>query len=240
LLSKSRLKQYQQLSSKKFRQKYGLFVVEGLKSIQELLKSNWKVETILCTPDFNAEKLDIQSYGLQIIETTEFAKLSNLKSPQGILAIVHMNKNPVHPLGDWEIALDQITDPGNLGTIIRIADWYGISRIVYEKGTVDLYNPKVIQASMASFLRVDALQVEFEQYLRNKTVFAAVLDGQSSRKLPVQKKGVILIGNEASGITEKLLEMIPHVPLRIEGSGQTDSLNAAIATAVICERLVQF
>ena len=236
MLSKAKLKQYQQLSSKKFRQKYGLFIVEGLKSVQELLRSDLRVETILCTEDYDLEEIAYENH-VETVADPDFKSLSQLEHPQGILAVVHIPK-PKQVHGDWQIALDRITDPGNLGTIMRIADWYGITSIYAEKGTVDAYNPKVIQASMGSFIRVQIVHADLQSTLNGKTVFATVLNGQNIRNIPYQKNGVILIGNESQGIDPELLEKLSHTPVTIPGSGNAESLNAAIATAICCDRLI--
>ena len=176
LPSKSKLKQYQQLHSKKFRQKYGLFLVEGLKSVNELAASDWPLETILCTPAFLERYGDKMEFEFDLISSEEFALTSHLANPQEILAIAQIVERDT-PVSDWQIALDGINDPGNLGTIIRIADWYGINTIYCSSNTVDFYNSKVIQSTMGSFLRVN-------------------------------------------------------------GNGNTESLNAAMATAICCERLI--
>ncbi|MBR9859517.1 RNA methyltransferase [bacterium] len=237
MLSKSKLKQYQQLHSKKFRQKYGLFLVEGIKSCKELLNSKWPVDAILCRKDFDPQEHDIQLDRIEFIEEIEFDKISTLKTTQGIIVVAKIHRPEVEN-SEWTLALDAITDPGNLGTILRIADWYGIRTVICGEGSVDLYNSKVIQASMGSFLRVAVEYQNLYYYLKNKNVFAAVLDGQNIRSLPKQSGGVILIGNEADGISQDLLQSVRHTPITIPGGQKTESLNAAVATAICCERLL--
>ncbi|MDC0468169.1 RNA methyltransferase [Bacteroidia bacterium] len=138
----------------------------------------------------------------------------------------------------WQIALDGINNPGNLGTIIRIADWYGINTIYCSQNTVDLYNPKVIQSSMGSFLRVQLKHGDLTESLKHKDVYATLLNGENIRKLPTINKGVLLIGNEANGISKSLTDKLDHTPITIPGNIQTESLNAAMATAICCERLL--
>ncbi|MFY0643097.1 MAG: RNA methyltransferase [Bacteroidia bacterium] len=237
MLSKNKLKQYHQLASKKFRQKYGLFVVEGLKSVRELVNSQWTVETILCTSEDLLYDFHNEEVSIHLIESSEFLKLSSLSNPQGILAIVKMENWKVEDQ-KWTIALDQINDPGNLGTIVRIADWYGIKQIVCSKDTVDIYNPKCIQASMGSFSRTQVIYCDLNDYLKDRPVYAAVLDGDNIRQIASKKEGVILIGNEAHGINKDLLASLNYIAVTIPGSGQAESLNAAIATAICCERLM--
>jgi TrmH family RNA methyltransferase len=237
LPSKAKIRQYQQLRSKKFRQKYGLFVVEGLKSVNELAASDWPVETILCTPAFLESNGDKIEADFELINIEEFAAISHLKNPQEILAIAQFYTRETDPSA-WQIALDGINDPGNLGTIIRIADWYGISTIYCSSDTVELYNSKVIQSTMGSFLRVNVIVGELEVLLADKPVFATLLNGENIRTLPKRDTGVLLIGNEANGIQPELLEKLSHTAITIPGNGPTESLNAAMATAICCERLL--
>lgn len=237
MLSKAKLKLYQQLHSKKFRQKYGLFVVEGLKSVNEIAKSTWPVECIVCTPTF------LESYGdrleaeYSLISSEEFSKITHLKNPQEVLAIAQITERELNP-SKWQIALDGINDPGNLGTIMRIADWYGINTIYCSKNTVDAYNSKVIQSTMGSFLRVQIISGDLNTLLDQKKVFATLLEGENFRKLDPSEEGVLLIGSEANGISAELLESIPYQGITIPGNPHTESLNAAMATAICCERLL--
>lgn len=237
MASKAKLKQYQQLQSKKFRQKYGLFVVEGLKSVNELAASDWPLETILCTPAFLERYGDNMEFEFDLVSSEEFALTSHLANPQEVLAIAQIIERDT-PVSDWQIALDGINDPGNLGTIIRIADWYGINTIYCSSNTVEFYNSKVIQSTMGSFLRVNVIHGDLTELLADKEVYATLLDGENIRTLPKPKSGVLLIGNEANGIEKETLESVKHTPITIPGNGNTESLNAAMATAICCERLV--
>ncbi|MBT8326252.1 MAG: RNA methyltransferase, partial [Bacteroidia bacterium] len=139
---------------------------------------------------------------------------------------------------NWEIALDTINDPGNLGTIIRIADWYGITKIYCSKNSVDMFNSKTIQASMGSFLRVELVEGNLDELLRNKEVYATLLEGANIRTMDKPQAGVILIGNEANGISKEVLDALNPVAVSIPRIGKAESLNAAIATAICCERLI--
>ena len=235
--SKAKLRQYQQLRSKKFRQKYGLFVVEGLKSINELLHSNWPVETILCTSAFCDAQASEVDGEVEVVDKADFMAVSQHKNPQEVLAIAKI-RAPVVNEGDCQIALDGINDPGNLGTIMRIADWYGINTVYCSTDTVDTFNSKVIQATMGSFLRVNVVRGDLSELLKDKKVFATLLDGDNVREISAPEGGVLLIGNEANGISEELLNHLSHTAVTIPGSGTTESLNAAMATAICCERLV--
>jgi TrmH family RNA methyltransferase len=235
--SKAKLKQYQQLQSKKFRQKYGLFVVEGLKSVNELAASDWPLETILCTPAFLERYGDKMEFKFDLISSEEFALTSHLANPQEVLAIAQIVERDT-PVSNWQIALDGINDPGNLGTIIRIADWYGINTIYCSSNTVEFYNSKVIQSTMGSFLRVNVIHGDLTELLADKDVYATLLDGENIRTIPKPKSGVLLIGNEANGIENETLKTVKHTPITIPGNGNTESLNAAMATAICCERLI--
>ncbi|MFT6111848.1 MAG: TrmH family RNA methyltransferase [Bacteroidia bacterium] len=237
MASKAKLKQYQQLQSKKFRQKYGLFVVEGLKSVNELAASDWPLETILCTPAFLERYGDKMEFKFDLISSEEFALTSHLANPQEVLAIAQIVERDT-PVSNWQIALDGINDPGNLGTIIRIADWYGINTIYCSSTTVEFYNSKVIQSTMGSFLRVNVIHGDLTELLADKDVYATLLDGENIRTIPKPKSGVLLIGNEANGIENETLKTVKHTPITIPGKGNTESLNAAMATAICCERLI--
>lgn len=237
MISKAKLRQYQQLSSKKLRQKYGLFVVEGQKSVNELVASDWPVESILCTSTFLSNYTGGLEDNFNVVSMVDFLSISQLKNPQEILAIARFHQLRQNS-SSWQIALDGINDPGNLGTIIRIADWYGINTIYASEDTVDLYNNKVIQSTMGSFLRVNVIQGNLLSLLAEKTVFATLLNGQNIRSLPPLCGGVLLIGNEANGIKPELLANLCHTAINIPGAGTAESLNAAMATAICCERLV--
>lgn len=237
MISKAKLRQYQQLSSKKFRQKYGLFVVEGQKSVSELVASDWPVESILCTSAFLSSYTGVLEDNCKVVSRADFQAISQLKNPQEILAIARHHEI-IHNISPWQIALDGINDPGNLGTIIRIADWFGINTIYASEDTVDLYNNKVIQSTMGSFLRVNVIQGDLCDLLVGKTVFATLLNGQNIRNVPSTSGGVLLIGNEANGIKPELLHRLVYTAITIPGSGSTESLNAAMATAICCERLL--
>ena len=237
MLSKVKIKQYQQLQFKKFRQKYGLFLVEGLKSVNELIQTRWPIESIVCSTSFKGKIESNDTLDLFLVKPKEFETISQQKNPQGILAIAQFHKLNLEET-PWQIALENINNPGNLGTIIRIADWYGINTIYCSQDTVDLYNSKVIQSSMGSFLRVQLKYGKLSETLNQKDIYATKLNGKNIRTLPKMDRGVLLIGNEANGITKPLSESLAHTPITIPGNIQTESLNAAMATAICCERLL--
>lgn len=235
MLTKTKLKQYQQLAAKKFRQKYGLFVVEGHKSVNELIESSWPVEAVLCSEQFLGA-YPTPNFAYEVVSKKELDRLSFLKTSPGIAAIAKVQPLNLKP-SRWTIALEGLNDPGNLGTIIRIADWYGINTIYCSSDCVENFNPKVIQASMGSFLRVQLIYGDLVQLLQNNEVYAATLDGKNIRSVNKPKSGTMLIGSEANGLTPELLNQLNPQTITIPRVGNAESLNAAVATAIFCERL---
>jgi len=212
-------------------------MVEGLKSVNELIQSQWPIESIVCSTSFEGNIDSQDSNDIFLVTPKEFESISQQKNPQGVLAIAQFHDLDLEET-PWQIALDEINNPGNLGTIIRIADWYGVNTIYCSQNTVDLYNNKVIQSSMGSFLRVQLKYGNLQELLNQKDVFATVLNGKNIRTLTKTEQGVLLMGNEANGISKSLIENLAHTPITIPGNLQTESLNAAMATAICCERLL--
>jgi TrmH family RNA methyltransferase len=240
MLSKSHLKLIQNLRSKKQRIKNGLFIAEGEKIIQEVLASNVKVKTIFSTDGHLFE--NNQLYPDQLVEIDELTlkEISSLISPSKALGIFEIPKIEFDT-SIIELCLDEIQDPGNLGTIIRIADWYGITKIHCKKGTVDLYNPKVIQASMGSFMRVQVNYLDdLADFLsnQNKPIFGAFMDGENLHELSIPKEALIVIGNEGNGISSEVEQHCSH-KITIPRFGEAESLNAGIATAIILDNFIR-
>jgi TrmH family RNA methyltransferase len=240
MLSKSHLKLIQNLRSKKQRIKNGLFIAEGEKIIQEVLASNVKVKTIFSTDGHLFE--NNQLYPDQLVEIDELTlkEISSLISPSKALGIFEIPKIQFDT-SIIELCLDEIQDPGNLGTIIRIADWYGITKIHCKKGTVDLYNPKVIQASMGSFMRVQVNYLDdLADFLsnQNKPIFGAFMDGENLHELSIPKEALIVIGNEGIGISSEVEQHCSH-KITIPRFGEAESLNAGIATAIILDNFIR-
>jgi TrmH family RNA methyltransferase len=243
MLSKNQIKYINALQQKKFRQEYQSFVVEGAKSVVELLSSDFELESLYVTEDFYKETkplLDKQPLRAEIVGQAELEKAGTFSSNNAALAVVKMKANQELLLNDTEYALvlDEIRDPGNLGTIIRIADWYGIQKIICSEGTVDLYNPKVISSTMGSFTRVSLFYTDLVKYLKGqqKTIYGAFLDSENVHTLNFAPSGYIIIGNEANGISEAVEKVVTH-KITIPRFGGAESLNAGIATAVICDNL---
>ena len=227
---------------KKYRKKAQSFLVEGTKSVLELLKARFEVTHLIGTEAFlnqNAKVVTKLKVPLQIVSEKQLSAISALKNNQSVLAVAKCLPNDSLIVGenDYALALDRISDPGNLGTIIRTADWYGINKIICSQDCADLYNPKVIQATMGSFTRVSVYYTELAHYLKQgDTIYGAVLDGDNIHHLKFEKSGIILIGNEANGISPELADMI-SLRISIPNFGKTESLNASIATAIICDNL---
>lgn len=231
------------LQNKKFRREYHQFLVEGEKSVLETIDSNVQIKYVIGSDSFllkYKKVLDQNKLTCYQASETELTTLSSFQS-NTVLAVCDMmeTKLPVaSQLNKWTLVLDDINDPGNLGTIIRIADWYGIEHIVCSMQTVELYNPKVIAASKGSFLRVQLHYTELESYLKDVKVpiFAADLDGENHYAYSFPKEGILLMGSEASGINSALKPFI-STQITIPKIGGAESLNVGIATGILCDRI---
>ena len=196
---------------------------------------------LLATPAFSENNADtIQKSKAEFIEVTQnqLESVGQFQSNDAALAVVKMKVNQYFdfPTSNFVIALDDVRDPGNLGTIIRVADWYGIKNLLFSSQTADFYNPKVIQASMGSFTRVNFYYGELSTVLKKweVPVYGAFLDGQNVHNLKSIKPGVLLMGNESNGISEELKTIVSE-KVTIPAFGETESLNVAIATAILCD-----
>lgn len=239
MLSKAKIKLIRSLQIKKYRQQEQLFVVEGAKSVAELLKSDFAVEMVAGTTEY-LEHLKVPS-GLAIeVKQQELESLGLFQSNEATLAVARMKPNvAINPdPGEYILALDDVRDPGNLGTIIRTADWYGISRIVASNETADCYNTKVISATMGSFTRVTIYYTDLSIYLagRSTRIFGAFLEGEDVHRAKFNDGGIVVIGNEARGISDGVARHVTD-RITIPRYGKAESLNAAIATAVICDNI---
>lgn len=247
MLSKNKIKFIQSLNRKKNRDQERAYLVEGDKMVTEAIRSAQDIKLLCATRQFLGSVSVVGRCVQEVIEVTgeELQKASLLESPQNALAIVRMPETTFEPsliLNDLSLALDFIQDPGNLGTIIRVADWFGIRHLLCSGNTVDCYNPKVIQASMGAIFRVqlhylDLVQTLKEAQERELPVFGTFLEGKSIYQHPLGQKGVLVMGNEGNGISpevgknirEKLF--IPSFPADRRNS---ESLNVATATAICC------
>ncbi len=228
---------------KKYRKQEKLFLVEGAKSVLEVLSSDYEIETLLGTEYFfkqNKIPLDIVGFETYNITENQLSTMSNFKSNKTALAVVKMKESKCIAFEEnkWILALDGINDPGNLGTIIRIADWYGINKILCSDNTAERYNPKVIAASMGSFTRIDLYYDNLYSRLSNckLDIYGTLLKGKNVHKINFSKGGIILIGNESHGINDELIPLINH-KITIPKFGEAESLNAGVATAIICDNI---
>ena len=233
-ISKNQLKLITSLSQKKYRQKHNLFIAEGVKVLNELLNSPFEIETLFCTDDF---EVAISEKKIIRISETELKKVSTLKSPNKALGLFKIPKEKALQNSGFTIALDAINDPGNLGTIIRLCDWFGITQLVCSKDTVDCYNQKVVQASMGSLTRVTIHYTDLENYITksNLDTFIADMDGENVYKTKLPKEGILIMGNEANGVSEEIKSLLQYkisIP-RFGETQETESLNVATATAIL-------
>lgn len=226
------------MDKKKFRQKYNLFLVEGNKTITELFKSNFKIKEIFST---DPQKLDRADIPVTHISDNELKKISFLQNPKDSVAVCYLNEEKKIEDGNLQLVLDGVQDPGNMGTIIRLADWFDIEQIVCSKDTVDFYNPKVIMASMGSFTRVNIVYTDLEEYLsQTKNInIGTDMDGENIYSFKKPERMNLILGNEGNGMrpeTEKLLEKSVMIP-RFGKSQSTESLNVSMAAGIILGQL---
>lgn len=246
MLSKASVKYIQSLQHKKFRDETGCFVAEGPKVVRELIESR----IFNCTGVYALQEwIDAENKSLFepldnkvfVITEPELKKISSLTTPNMVLAVFNQKKpeEKFSLKGNVTLVLDDIQDPGNLGTIIRTADWFGIKNIVCSFHTVDMYNFKVVQSTMSSLARVNMIYTDLENWLsENHTVkiLAAVLDGKNLDEMKEMKECIVLIGNESKGLSEKLIDMADE-KITIRRIGEAESLNAAVANAIILHHL---
>lgn len=241
MLSKNTVKFIKSLHQKKYRTASGKFFAEGEKSVLEVLHSDFPIELLLITESFMKKHSEVlESYSGQLIQVTQdqLEQLGQYQSNDSALAVVTMKANTAFEpeKSDLIIALDDVRDPGNLGTILRVADWYGINKLVFSPHTAEFYNPKVIQASMGSFTRIRFFYENLEEVLDrwNLPVYGAFLNGSNIHRMEGPAPGILLMGNEANGISPELEQRVTH-KVTIPGFGQAESLNVAIATAILCD-----
>ena len=232
MLSKNQIKLVRSLELKKNRKKEGLFVAEGPKVVGDLLRAGYKARMIFST----TEREDAI-----LITNEELHKLSFLQHPQEVLAVFEIPQTShLSPLtSQLSLALDSVQDPGNLGTIIRIADWFGISAIYCSLDTADVYNPKVVQATMGSIAHVPIIYTDLHELLSKTDCpsYGTLLDGEDIYQQELEPKGIIVMGNEGNGISAPIRKLITHkllIPNFNQGSTTAESLNVAIATAITC------
>ncbi len=240
MLSKNEVKYIQNLYHKKTRDAEKLFVAEGVKIVEELLSTSYEIKKIYATDEWKpliAIKAEVVT-----IKPEELERISSLQTPNKVLAVVaQKNNNEALKInGQLSLVLDAIRDPGNMGTIVRIADWFGIKNIIASNDCVEIYNPKVIQSTMGSFARVNVVYKNLNEWLPQQTIniYGAMLDGTEIHALENINEGLLIIGNEGKGISNELQKCITQ-KITIPKYGNAESLNAAVATGIILSHIVK-
>ncbi len=234
MVSKNQIKLITSLHQKKYRFTHGLFFAEGTKVIQELLDSKLELELLLTTKnDFTHLKADKRI----VISESDLKKISALTTPNTCLAVFKMPEFNALPSSGLVVALDDIRDPGNFGTILRLCDWFGVTDVVCSQETVDLFNPKVVQATMGSITRVNVVYTDLVQFISTSKlpVYGTFMDGDSLYESQLPTEGIVVMGNEANGISEVIEKKVTKriaIP-RFGTLQKTESLNVATATAII-------
>ncbi len=243
MLSKSQISFVKSLHQKKFRTEHSLFIVEGLKSVQEFLHSDYIIDTIYYNEIVMPKLGNLsQKIKMQQISSADLDRISALTTPQQVLALVKIPQinsfNLQQLAGNFSLALDGIQDPGNLGTIIRTADWFGIKNIICSVDTVEIYNPKVVQASMGSLPRINVVYGDLNSILKKclVPVYGALLDGKSIYNTNFGTEGIVVLGNEGKGIRTENIDLI-QMPVTIPLFGKAESLNVAISAAIFCSEI---
>lgn len=231
MISKNQIKFVRQLEQKKYRKKEGLFVAEGPKVVGDLLRAGFKAHTIFATSEWES-----QGQTFQEVSDEELRRVSFLQHPQRVLALFLIPTESVPSVSSLSLALDDVQDPGNLGTIIRIADWFGIDTIYCSENTADAWSPKVVQATMGSIARVNIIYTDLQELISKAQVpvYGTLLDGQDIYTQELSKEGIIVMGNEGNGISAPIRKLINRRLLIPQFHEGPESLNVAIATAITC------
>lgn len=246
MLTKNQLKLITSLHKKKYRNEHNLFIAEGEKIVLDLLKNKVKVKTILCTSKWIQEN-NVLDNNIEIIEcdNSVIKKASSLSTPSEIIGIFHIPHTPINSnniRNDLSLVLDDIQDPGNLGTIIRTADWFGIKNIFCSIGTVDVFNPKTIQATMGAIANVNLIYCDLDELIKEYIsedfpIYGTFLEGTNIYSCNLSNKGFIVMGNEGKGISTQISKRITHkinIPPYNISETASESLNVATATSIIC------
>lgn len=236
MVSKNQIKLITSLVQKKYRDKHKLFVAEGIKVIEELYTEGLILQNLYTISLFDK----IEKENQQLVTELELKKISNLKTPQTALAVFSIPEAKNIDITRWIVVLDDIRDPGNLGTIIRLCDWYGISTLVCSPETVDCYNPKVVQSTMGSIARVGVHYQELDLFFEETQlpVYGTFMDGENVYKNQLPKQGILVLGNEANGISSEVEKMADKkISIPRFGKKKTESLNVAMAAAIFLSEI---
>jgi len=234
MLSKSRITLITSLKQKKYRLQHQLFVVEGVKTINEFLNSSYTLEHLYAINEFEGVSESVQT----VVSEVELKKVSFLKNTNSALAVFKMQSIKKIDESKLLVGLDNVRDPGNLGTIIRLCDWFGVTDLICNSETVDCYNPKVVQATMGSLTRVNVTYLKLEDFLSEKNipVFGTFMEGDNLYTTDVDTtSGIVVLGNEANGVSEQIEKLVTQkITIPKFGAVQkTESLNVAMATSII-------
>ncbi len=234
MLSKNQVKLINSLKKKKFRWQTELFIAEGVKVVEELLNSDLILHSMYGT-DTYSNRFYLED--LQIITEKELKSISEFTNPNQVFAIFEIPAKSEIVTAGITLVLDEINDPGNLGTIIRLCDWFGVNQLVCSLNTVDCYNPKVVQASMGSLSRISIVSTDLMQFLKTekRPIYGALLDGENVYQTTLPENAILVMGNEANGISNEIQKLITK-PITIPPFGKvqkTESLNVATATAIL-------
>lgn len=244
MISKSRISEIRKLHLKKFRDQEKLFLVEGRKSVEMLLESDFQVCDIYATENlYNDHKGMFGNVAVTLVTLSEMERISSLSTPPELLAVVQQRQDNL-PIGEDEpvLMLDRIADPGNLGTMVRTADWFGIRHVVCSPDCVEFYNPKTIQSTMGSFCHVQVHYYDLVSFLKANTdrrALGTFLGGESINEFEFHDNDIIVIGSESNGISAPVAECITHritIPRGRSTGHSAESLNAAVAAAIVMER----
>jgi len=241
MLSKSRVKYIKSLEYKKYRDEHGVFLAEGNKLVSELI-DRFACELLVAKPSWMATQGDLDVAELVVANDDDIRKASLLKSPQDVLAVFRKPDTQLQPseLGKTlSLALDGVQDPGNLGTIVRIADWFGIGQVICSPNCADIYNPKTVQSTMGALARVQMHYTDLPTLLKSAEcpVYGALLSGNNIYSETLESNGIIVMGSEGQGIGNEVAALLTHrlyIPNYPQGYESSESLNVAVATSIIC------
>lgn len=234
MVSKSQIKLITSLARKKYRNQHQLFLVEGIKGINEFLESPYQLHSLFTTEDvFETDRNRIQH-----VDFSDLKKLSQLTTPQTAVAVFYMNQPEKPVYKGITLALDGIRDPGNLGTIIRLCDWFGVNQLVCSPDTVDAYNPKVVQATMGSLPRINIIFSDLKKYISeapaNFPIIGTFMEGKNVYSQTLPSNCLLIMGNEANGISFEIEKAVTEkLAIPQFGNKETESLNVATATAIL-------
>ena len=237
MVVKSQLKYIKSLQQKKYRIEHNRFVAEGFKTVTELLQAGWKTELLLTTDKSVAEGLGSVA---QVISQRHMSQISSFKKASKVLGVFEIPNAREVDFSDWIVVLDKVRDPGNLGTIIRLCDWFGVSHLVCSTDTVDAFNPKVLQATMGSIARVNLYYTDLSAFLESAAlpVYGAFMEGNSVYKATLPEAGILVMGNEANGISPEVNKLIQErISIPQFGTSSAESLNVATATAILLNEI---